>query len=233
MAASVEALREKIRSRTARTGVVGLGYVGLPLAVELAKAGFHATGIDLDVRKVDLVNGGRSYIPDVATADVQALRAKGLLDATTDFSVVKDLDTINICVPTPLRKTKDPDMSLHRLRGGGHRKYLHSRHADRPRVDNLSRDDGRSRAADAGGAGAEGGRRLLPRVLAGTGRPGESHVPDAQRAEGRRRLLARLLDARGELYGTAIETIVRSARRASRKWSSCSRTPSAPSTSAW
>src|SRR5919112_2817059 len=112
MSASVaETLREKIRSRRARTGVVGLGYVGLPLAVELAKAGFHATGIDLDSRKVQSINDGRSYIPDVATADVQALHAKGLLDATTDFSVVKDLDTINICVPTPLRKTKDPDMS--------------------------------------------------------------------------------------------------------------------------
>src|SRR6185437_9992554 len=106
MAASVEQLRDKIRSRKARTGVVGLGYVGLPLAVELGKAGFHATGIDLDTRKVQAINDGRSYIPDVQTADVQALRGKGLLDATTDFAVVKDLDTINICVPTPLRKTK-------------------------------------------------------------------------------------------------------------------------------
>jgi UDP-N-acetyl-D-glucosamine dehydrogenase len=111
MAASVETLRDKIRSRRARTGVVGLGYVGLPLAVELAKAGFHATGIDLDPRKVQSVNDGRSYIPDVPTADVQALGAKGLLDATTDFAIVKELDTVNICVPTPLRKTKDPDMS--------------------------------------------------------------------------------------------------------------------------
>src|SRR5215211_7739170 len=112
MAASVaDTLREKIRSRRARTGVVGLGYVGLPLAVELAKAGFHATGIDLDARKVQSINDGRSYIPDVATADVQALHAKGLLDATTDFAVVRDIDTVNICVPTPLRKTKDPDMS--------------------------------------------------------------------------------------------------------------------------
>src|SRR5215216_2393728 len=111
MASTADTLRDKIRSRTARTGVVGLGYVGLPLAVELGKAGFHATGIDLDARKVQSVNDGRSYIPDVATADVQALRAKGRLDATTDFAVVKDLDTINICVPTPLRKTKDPDMS--------------------------------------------------------------------------------------------------------------------------
>src|SRR5215510_8441648 len=125
MAAAVEILRDKIRSRKARAGVVGLGYVGLPLAVELAKAGFHATGIDLDERKVQSVNGGRSYIPDVPTADVQALHAKGLLDATTDFAVVKDLDTINICVPTPLRKTKDPDMSYIVSAVEGIAKYLH------------------------------------------------------------------------------------------------------------
>jgi UDP-N-acetyl-D-glucosamine dehydrogenase len=111
MTASAETLRDKIRSRKARAGVVGLGYVGLPLAVELAKAGFHVTGIDLDTRKVEQINDGRSYIPDVQTRDVQALRAKGLLDATSDFAVVRELDTINICVPTPLRKTKDPDMS--------------------------------------------------------------------------------------------------------------------------
>jgi UDP-N-acetyl-D-glucosamine dehydrogenase len=91
--------------------VVGLGYVGLPLAVELAKSGFHATGIDLDDRKIDAIRAGRSYIPDVPTADVQELGAAGRLDATTDFAVVAELDTINICVPTPLRKTKDPDMS--------------------------------------------------------------------------------------------------------------------------
>jgi len=125
MAASVETLRNKIRSRTARTGVVGLGYVGLPLAVELAKAGFHATGIDLDVRKVDSINQGRSYIPDVTTADVLALRDQGRLDATTDFAVVKDLDTINICVPTPLRKTKDPDMSYIVAAVEGIAKHLH------------------------------------------------------------------------------------------------------------
>jgi len=126
MSASVaETLREKIKSRRARTGVVGLGYVGLPLAVELGKAGFHATGIDLDPRKVQSITDGRSYIPDVQTADVQALRAKGLLDATTDFSIVRDLDTINICVPTPLRKTKDPDMSYIVSAVEGIAKYLH------------------------------------------------------------------------------------------------------------
>jgi UDP-N-acetyl-D-glucosamine dehydrogenase len=125
MAASVDMLRDKIRSRKARTGVVGLGYVGLPLAVELAKAGFHTTGIDLDSRKVQLITDGRSYIPDVATADVQALRAKKRLDATTDFAIVRELDTINICVPTPLRKTKDPDMSFIVSAVEGISKHLH------------------------------------------------------------------------------------------------------------
>ena len=111
MSALATTLLDKIQSRRARTGVVGLGYVGLPLAVELARAGFHTTGIDLDERKVQAVTEGRSYIPDVSTADVMALKQAGKLDATTDFSIVRELDTINICVPTPLRKTKDPDMS--------------------------------------------------------------------------------------------------------------------------
>jgi UDP-N-acetyl-D-glucosamine dehydrogenase len=104
-------LLEKIQSRTARTGVIGLGYVGLPLAVELARTGFHTTGIDVDPRKIQAIGQGRSYIPDVPTADVQALTRAGKLDATVDFSIVAQLDTVNICVPTPLRKTKDPDMS--------------------------------------------------------------------------------------------------------------------------
>jgi UDP-N-acetyl-D-glucosamine dehydrogenase len=111
MSALAASLLEKIEGRHARTGVVGLGYVGLPLAVGLAKAGFHTTGIDLNDRKVQALSEGRSYIPDVPTADVAALTRDGKLDATTDFSVVRELDTINICVPTPLRKTKDPDMS--------------------------------------------------------------------------------------------------------------------------
>jgi UDP-N-acetyl-D-glucosamine dehydrogenase len=109
--ATAEALRQKLAARTARVGVVGLGYVGLPLAVELARAGFKTTGIDLDKRKVDAINRGESYIQDVPTADVAEFHKAGRLSATTDASVVASLDTINICVPTPLRKTKDPDLS--------------------------------------------------------------------------------------------------------------------------
>ena len=104
-------LAEKIRSKTARVGVVGLGYVGLPLAVEYAAEGYHVVGIDLHAGKVARVNAGDSYVGDIPTATLAPLAQSGLLRATTDFSVVRDLDTINICVPTPLRKTKDPDMS--------------------------------------------------------------------------------------------------------------------------
>ena len=104
-------LIDKIENRTARVGVVGLGYVGLPLAVEFGRAGLTTTGIDLDARKVEMINAGQSYIPDVQTADVESLHKAGRLGATTDFAVVGELDTVNICVPTPLRKTKDPDMS--------------------------------------------------------------------------------------------------------------------------
>ena len=105
------ALEEKIRSRTARVGIIGLGYVGLPLAVEFAKAGFDVTGIDVSPEKTAGVNAGVSYIADIATETLEKLTQSGKLRATTDFSVVAELDTINICVPTPLRKTKDPDMS--------------------------------------------------------------------------------------------------------------------------
>ena len=109
--AVAEGLAEKIRTRTAKVGVVGLGYVGLPLAVEYAAEGYHVTGIDLNEAKTKRVNAGDSYVGDVPTSTLAPLVSAGLLRATTDFSVVSELDTINICVPTPLRKTKDPDMS--------------------------------------------------------------------------------------------------------------------------
>ena len=105
-------LEEKIRSRRARVGIVGLGYVGLPLAVEFAKAGFTVTGIDVSESKVSRVNAGDSYVGDIPSAVLGPLVESGKLQATTDFSAVLELDTINICVPTPLRKTKDPDMSF-------------------------------------------------------------------------------------------------------------------------
>ncbi len=105
------ALRDKVAAKTAQVGIVGLGYVGLPLAVEFAKAGFDVTGIDVIQGKVDRINQGESYIQDIPTEVLAPLVKAGKLRATTDFAAISELDTINIAVPTPLRKTKDPDMS--------------------------------------------------------------------------------------------------------------------------
>jgi UDP-N-acetyl-D-glucosamine dehydrogenase len=109
--ATAQVLAGKIRSRRARVGVVGLGYVGLPLAVEFARAGFDVTGIDLSEEKTRRVNAGDSYIGDIPSSTLAPLVEAGKIRATADFAAVLELDTVNICVPTPLRKTKDPDMS--------------------------------------------------------------------------------------------------------------------------
>ncbi|HTR39116.1 MAG TPA: nucleotide sugar dehydrogenase [Bryobacteraceae bacterium] len=111
IATAQKVLEEKIKARTARVGIIGLGYVGLPLAVEFAKAGFSVTGIDVQESKVARLNAGESYVQDVTGNALRPLVESGKFHATTDFSAVADLDTINIAVPTPLRKTKDPDMS--------------------------------------------------------------------------------------------------------------------------
>ena len=107
-----DTLITKLKNKDARIGILGLGYVGLPLAVVFAEAGFHVTGIDPDSRKIDALSKGISYIPDVKTESIKKIVELGLLTATTDFSVLKDIDAVSICVPTPLRKTGDPDMSF-------------------------------------------------------------------------------------------------------------------------
>lgn len=107
----VEDIIDKFRQRTARVAVLGLGYVGLPLATVFAEAGFTVTGIDPDQRKVDTVRRGESYISDVPSEQVARLVTAGRLYASTDFSALQDVDGVSICVPTPLRKTGDPDLS--------------------------------------------------------------------------------------------------------------------------
>jgi len=102
----------KFRDRTAHLGVIGLGYVGLPLAVGFAKAGFRVTGFELAEQKVAALNRGESYIIDVAAADVAELVAAGRLGATSDMGRIAEVDSVDICVPTPLSKTRDPDISF-------------------------------------------------------------------------------------------------------------------------
>jgi UDP-N-acetyl-D-glucosamine dehydrogenase len=107
----LEDLRDRIETREARVGVVGLGYVGLPLAVEFAKAGLRVTGFDVDAMKIESLQKGESYIEDVPSDDVAKAVADGLLTSTHDFGELAACDVINVCVPTPLTKTRDPDVS--------------------------------------------------------------------------------------------------------------------------
>ena len=120
-----DTLIEELRTKKAHIGILGLGYVGLPLAVVFAEAGFHVTGIDPDRRKVDCLNDGISYIPDVKTETVETLVQLGRLTATTDFAALQDVDAVSICVPTPLRKTGDPDMSFIMSATDELSKYMH------------------------------------------------------------------------------------------------------------
>lgn len=110
-----ERLLEKIAKHDITVGVVGLGYVGLPLAVEKAKAGFKTIGFDVQEEKVNMVNEGHNYIGDVVNEDLKELVDKGMMKATSDFSFVKDVDFIAICVPTPLDKHQEPDISYVKL----------------------------------------------------------------------------------------------------------------------
>ena len=105
-------LLEKIKNKQAQIAILGLGYVGLPLAVVFAEAGFNVVGIDPDTRKVDTVNRGESHIQDVPSSKVNQLVNGGYLKATTDFAALSEADAVSICVPTPLNKTGDPDMSF-------------------------------------------------------------------------------------------------------------------------
>lgn len=104
-------LFQKIGDRKAKVGVMGLGYVGLPLAFEFAKAGFETIGIEINEGRVRSVNEGINYVQDIDNLELKELVQKGRLKATSDFSILKELDSVSICVPTPLNKNKEPDMS--------------------------------------------------------------------------------------------------------------------------
>ena len=119
-------LLNKLTERRAVVGVIGLGYVGLPLAAEFAGAGLKAIGFDLDESRVATINSGRSYIPDVATGTIKGLVEQGKLKATRDFSHLSETDAVIICVPTPLRKTKEPDISYILAAAEQVKAHLHS-----------------------------------------------------------------------------------------------------------
>ncbi len=119
-------LAEKITSKTARVGIIGLGYVGLPLAIAVSDAGFSVVGIEVDKEKALKINGGESYIPDVEPSAVKKAVDEGRFSATTDFSAIKELDIISICVPTPLSEMHEPNISYVRSAANEAGKYLKS-----------------------------------------------------------------------------------------------------------
>ncbi|HHI03065.1 MAG TPA: UDP-N-acetyl-D-glucosamine dehydrogenase, partial [candidate division Zixibacteria bacterium] len=118
-------LLKKIKNRKARVGIIGLGYVGLPLAVEYAEEGFSVIGLDISKQKVAMVNSARSYIDDIPNDRLTGLVKSGKLTATFDPALIKRMDTVSICVPTPLSKTKDPDISYILSAVEWIKRYLH------------------------------------------------------------------------------------------------------------
>ena len=227
-------LLKKIEAKQATLGVIGLGYVGLPLAVEFARAGFHVVGYDVDARKVAELMAGRSYIPDVSSEHLAEVVKSGRFTATTDPKALADVDIIDICVPTPLRKTKDPDMTyvvqaveaIAAVLRKGQLIILESTtypgttdevvqptlaaKGFKPGVDFFLAFS--PERVDPGNPQYQ--TKNIPKVVGGIN-------ADSTKCRGR---VLRAGDGQGRS---------RSARRASPRWSSCSRTPSAPSTSAW
>jgi UDP-N-acetyl-D-glucosamine dehydrogenase len=121
-----ELLKERIENRTATVGVVGLGYVGLPLSVEMAKAGYTVIGFDVQKKKVDMVNSGYNYIGDVLPSDLKSIVDSGRLRATEDYSALSECDCVSICVPTPLDQYQQPDISYVEASAKAVAKYAHA-----------------------------------------------------------------------------------------------------------
>ena len=165
-------------------GVVGLGYVGLPLVVAFAEAGDQVVAVDVDERKVAAIEAGRSYIEDVPSERLQAVR--DLIEVSTHFAPLARTDAVLICVPTPLTPNREPDLGALVAAGKALRQHHSARPARGPRIDDLSRHDPRAAGAAARAARLDGRRRAERRLLAGAGRSGSHRLHDAQHAQGRR-----------------------------------------------
>lgn len=118
--------KQRILGKKAQIGIIGLGYVGLPLALEFARSGLGVTGVDINPERVEVIGKGESYIPDVESEELKPLVDKGTLSATADYSCIEKLDAVSICVPTPLNKTKTPDVSFVLAAATEIAEYLHN-----------------------------------------------------------------------------------------------------------
>ena len=168
---TIDALLDRIRTKRARAGVIGLGYVGLPLAVEFARAGVATIGFDIDAERTEAIARGDSYVADVKSDDLRSVVDGVTLSATTDFAELARVDTINICVPTPLRKTRDPDLSHVIAAVDQVATHLRDRTVGGAGVDHVSRHGGRSGPPPPRSGRPARRQGLLPRLLAGANRP--------------------------------------------------------------
>ena len=181
-----------IAARTARVGVIGLGYVGLPLAITTARAGFPVTGYDVDPAKITAIAASDSYIEAVPQAVLAAEVAAGRFTATTDFTSLGRCDVIVICVPTPLTRHREPDLSFVTRTCDGIAASLRPGQLDRAGMHHLSRHHrrpGADRSFEA--TGLKLGHRFLPRLLARTRRPRQPRLRHLHHPQGRRRRRSR------------------------------------------
>ena len=211
-------------------GIVGLGYVGLPLAVAFAEAGERVIGVDTSVAKVASIRRGESYIEDIPSEQLAAVRSQ--LEATTRTSRLALADAIIIAVPTPLTPNREPDLGPLLAAAPVRLRRPPGRPAGRPRVDDLPGHDARAPAADPRGDRPAGRRRLPPGLLARARRSGQRDLRPGQHAEDHRRPHPRLRrQGRGPLRHASASRSSRSPPPRWPRWRSCSRTSSARSTS--
>ena len=231
---ALQGLLDRIDGQTARVGIIGLGYVGLPLAVVFAEAGLQVVGIDVNQPVADGINAGALARRGHPGQPPRAARRAGLITATTDFGVLAGCDGVSICVPTPLRKTGDPDISYILAATDADQGARPPRDGRRPGEHDVPRHDARDDPPRARGGRADRRRGLLPLLLARARRPRPRGLDDGQHAEGHGRRHARRASQAGARRSTGRPSR-RSCpcpRRRRPRWSSCWRTRSARSTSA-
>ena len=182
---AVQRLGRRLVLSPMKIGIVGLGYVGLPLAVAFAEAGHEVVGLDADPRKVEALAPGRSYIEDIPDRALAPLGER--LQATSDYAELASCDAVVICVPTPLTGSREPDLTYLLDAATALSQVLQPEPARRPGVDHLPGHHPRAAAADPRGVGAGRGRRLPPRLLAGADRPRPHRLHDPHHAEAGRR----------------------------------------------
>jgi len=225
-------LLQKIKAHDAKVVVIGIGYVGLPLCVEMARAGFSTMGLDYATAKVEAVCAGTSYIKDVPNDVLAPLVKAGKLGASTDPSVLKDADVVIICVPTPLNKTKEPDNSFVMSAADDLKQHLHKDMLvvlESTTFPSFTRELLLPKLAESG---LEVGRDYFLCFSPERVDPGNEHWHTKNTPKVVGGITPNCLEVIQAMYGEVLDKLIPVSSTTRPRWSRCSRTPSAPSTSA-